>query len=286
MFCSEIGETCKFSYLLANDNIIFLVLNIYLNFKMEKTNPFYTPVIYNLQKLFGNLNDGFTVCCFAKFMQTLSTFYLICLTRKIQILNVIPPTEGVRMGNNAKESLNIFISIIINQQNINKPTFQSHSVAGLPTVVITELYIASLGSINTVNMVSIRHQADQSLKRRLPKITQSFTITEKAPTLLMTIALASKALVGAFNGTRGLRTFMQTFVSSSKTDTLRTHYFGTSHLCKYDCCVAGLYHRYLSHSEVDRSTTCLGVFKGILMGKISYELKLTVTSALHLHHIT
>ena len=48
MFCSEIGETCKFSYLLANDNIIFLVLNIYLNFKIETTNPFYTSVIYNL----------------------------------------------------------------------------------------------------------------------------------------------------------------------------------------------------------------------------------------------
>ena len=48
MFCSGIGETCKFSYLLANDNIIFLVLNIYLNFKMGKTNPFYAPVIYNL----------------------------------------------------------------------------------------------------------------------------------------------------------------------------------------------------------------------------------------------
>lgn len=28
------------------------------------------------------------------------------------------------------------------------------SIAGLPTVVITELYIASLGSINTVNMVT------------------------------------------------------------------------------------------------------------------------------------
>ena len=79
----------------------------------------------------------------------------------------------------------------------------------------------------------------------------------------------------------------QAIVSSRQTPwQLWGHNFGTLHLCKYGFCVAGLYHRYLSHSEVDRSTTCLGVFKGILMGKISYELKLTVTSALHLHHIT
>ena len=49
MFCSEIGETCKFSYLLANDNIIFHVLNIYLNFKCEKQILLIsTPVICNL----------------------------------------------------------------------------------------------------------------------------------------------------------------------------------------------------------------------------------------------
>ena len=49
------------------------------------------------------------------------------------------------------------------------------SIAGLPTVVITELYIASLGSINTVNMVTDTSLIEQASIKLNYFIIQDYT---------------------------------------------------------------------------------------------------------------